>query len=96
MTSIKSAGNGRCLPTAVVSNGQPAPIPLYATVSCNTVVDTTTGAIDSPAVASEVDVPAPQSRFNPLSMGAHPRTALNFAGKILAKAHALAKNANMQ
>jgi hypothetical protein len=104
MTSIKSAGNGRCLPTSIISNGQPAPIPLYATVTCNTAVDTTTGAVDNAAPSSEADVPVPsskadvpvtQTRFNPLSM-AHPRTALSFAGKILAKAHALAKDANMQ
>jgi len=96
MTSIKSAGNGRCLPTAVISNGQPAPIPLYATVSCNSIVGTATGAVDNAAAPSaEADVPVTQTRFNPLSM-AHPRTALSFAGKISAKANALAKEANLQ
>jgi len=34
MTSINSSGKGKCLPTILISNGQPAPIPLYATVTC--------------------------------------------------------------
>jgi len=37
LTAIRSNGKGKCLPTVVISNGQPVPLTLYATVSCNNV-----------------------------------------------------------
>jgi len=83
MNSIHAAGKGKCLPTQLVSNGQPAPIPLYSTVICNTkLVDAQTPTQDSPI--APMDAPTPPSRFTPRSVMSH-HPMMQFTRTVFAK-----------